>query len=144
MASEQGLSSARRAYLSDIRRRERFIKAMRYTILIVLIVVWELAARIGWIDPFITSSPSRVINTILRLLQGGELFLHIGVTLLETVAGFLIGTAVGNAARGNDVVESDALPHSGPLFCDSERPAENCAWPHSDRLDRCRGSVRSS
>ena len=95
MASEQDLSMARRAYLNGIRRRERFIKAMRYIILIALIVLWELAARIGWIDPFITSSPSRVGATILRLLRDGELFLHIGITLLETVAGFLIGTLLG-------------------------------------------------
>lgn len=95
MASEQDLSMARRAYLSGIRRRERFIKAMRYIILIALIVLWELAARIGWIDPFITSSPSRVGATILRLLRDGELFIHIGITLLETVAGFLIGTLLG-------------------------------------------------
>ena len=95
MASEQDLSMARRAYLTGIRRRERFIKAMRYIILIALIVLWELAARIGWIDPFITSSPSRVGATILRLLRDGELFLHIGITLLETVAGFLIGTLLG-------------------------------------------------
>ena len=39
MASEQDLSMARRAYLTGIRRRERFIKAMRYIILIALIVL---------------------------------------------------------------------------------------------------------
>ena len=95
MASEPVLSPARKSYLAGIRRRERFITCMRYAILVALIGLWELAARLGWIDPFITSSPSRVAATIARLLQDGELFTHIGVTLFETVAGFLIGTAAG-------------------------------------------------
>lgn len=95
MASESTLSPARKSYLAGVRRRERFITCMRYAILVALIGLWELAARLGWIDPFITSSPSRVAATIARLLQDGELFTHIGVTLFETVAGFLIGTAAG-------------------------------------------------
>lgn len=95
MASEPVLSPARKSYLAGVRRRERFITCMRYTILVALIGLWELAAQLGWIDPFITSSPSRVAATIARLLQDGELFTHIGVTLFETVAGFLIGTAAG-------------------------------------------------
>ena len=95
MASEPVLSPARKSYLAGVRRRERFITCMRYAILVALICLWELAAQVGWIDPFITSSPSRVAATIARLLQDGELFTHIGVTLFETVAGFLIGTAAG-------------------------------------------------
>lgn len=95
MASEPVLSPARKSYLAGVRRRERFITCMRYAILVALIGLWELAAQLGWIDPFITSSPSRVAATIVRLLQDGELFTHIGVTLFETVAGFLIGTAAG-------------------------------------------------
>lgn len=95
MASEPVLSPARKSYLAGVRRRERFITCMRYAILVALIGLWELAAQRGWIDPFITSSPSRVAATIARLLQDGDLFTHIGVTLFETVAGFLIGTAAG-------------------------------------------------
>lgn len=95
MVSETTISSARKAYLLSVRRRERFIIIMRYAILIGLVGLWELAARVGWIDPFITSCPSRVAATVARLLEDGELFTHIGVTLFETVAGFLIGTAAG-------------------------------------------------
>lgn len=95
MEPNRAVSPYRRAFLQGIRRKERFVTTMRYLILVGLILVWELAARTGLIDPFITSSPSRVVDTILRLLDGGELFMHIGVTLFETVAGFLIGTLLG-------------------------------------------------
>lgn len=88
-------SPSRAAYLKGIRSRQRFITGMRYAILLLLILVWELAARIGLIDPFITSSPTRVLATIVRLIESNELFLHIGVTLFETIAGFLLGTLLG-------------------------------------------------
>lgn len=90
-------SAPRRAYIRNLQRKRRFITGMRYAILILLILVWELAARLGFIDPFITSSPARVLSTIVRLLESNELFLHIGVTLFETVAGFLLGTLLGTA-----------------------------------------------
>lgn len=95
MEHEVCLSPARKQFLLAYKRRERFIRLMRYAILLFLLFFWELAARAGWIDPFITSSPSRVAATVLRLFRDGELFLHIGITLYETVAGFLIGTLLG-------------------------------------------------
>ena len=95
MGHDRAVSSYRRAFLQGIRRRERLIVSMRYIILVLCIAVWEGAAQLGIIDPFITSSPSRVVATLARLLEGGELFLHIGVTLFETVAGFVIGTLLG-------------------------------------------------
>ncbi len=95
MESEAFLSARRNAYLASLRRRERFVTFMRYAILLALVALWELFARIGWIDPFIMSSPSRVASTLVRLFQNNELFVHIGVTLLETVSGFLLGTLLG-------------------------------------------------
>ncbi|MEG1523506.1 MAG: ABC transporter permease [Clostridia bacterium] len=89
------VSPYRQAYLVSIRRRERFIRNMRYLILFTFLTLWELSTRLGWIDPFITSSPCRVMATILRLLRAHELFTHIGVTLFETIAGFLLGTLLG-------------------------------------------------
>ena len=88
-------SKERQAYLASLKRNARCVVGLQWAILIGIIVLWETAARFSWIDPFITSSPSRVLDTILRLLDGGELFLHIGTTLYETVMGFLIGTALG-------------------------------------------------
>ena len=95
MADSKLLSPSRAAYLKNEMRRKRFVTAMRCIILLLLFAVWELAARLGLIDPFITSSPSRVLATILRLAESGELYLHIGITLFETVAGFLLGTLLG-------------------------------------------------
>ena len=91
-------SEAHRAYLRALRRKDHFVTAMRYLLLLFCLALWELAARVGWIDPFIGSSPSRLWAAILRLYQAGELWGHIGVTLLETVVGFVAGTLLGTLA----------------------------------------------
>ncbi len=91
----QGVSAPRAKYLAERKRRARFVHFMRYVILFALLALWEIFARTGVIDPFITSSPTRVAATIARLFREGTLFLHVGTTLLETVAGFFIGTLLG-------------------------------------------------
>ncbi len=82
-------------FLKKLKNRERFVTIARYALLVLLILLWEVFARVGIIDSFIGSSPVRVAQTIARLYAGGELFLHIGVTLLETIVGFILGTALG-------------------------------------------------
>ena len=64
-------------------------------ILALFLGLWELCAQLEIIDPFITSSPSRVIRTIGELYEGGNLFYHIGITLMETLAGFAIAVIAG-------------------------------------------------
>ncbi len=85
------------AYLNAITRKKRFITIMQWAILFLFIGIWELGAQTGIIDPFITSSPSRVIATIANLYEEGTLFLHIWTTLIETILGFILGTILGTA-----------------------------------------------
>ena len=68
---------------------------MRLLILIFFFAAWEIAANLKLIDSFITSQPSRVLRTLGNLYREGQLFTHISVTCLETIAGFLIGTILG-------------------------------------------------
>ena len=84
-----------RSYLIRQKRKRRSILAAQIGILFVFFGLWEVGARLNWFDPFILSSPSRVLETILRLYRSHELWLHIYTTLCETVLGFLFGTALG-------------------------------------------------
>ncbi len=95
--SDTSLSSQRQAYLRCLLRRRRLILAAQIALLLAFFLLWELAAERRWIDPFIMSSPSRIWATLVNLARSGELFLHLGVSCLETVAGFTLGTAVGTA-----------------------------------------------
>ena len=96
--SDTLLSLERQDYLRRLSRRRRFILAAQIALLLCFFLLWELAARQGWIDPFIMSSPSRIWATLVNLTRSGELLRHLGASCLETVAGFTLGTAVGAAA----------------------------------------------
>ena len=91
----EALSPERLLYLKAEKRRRLKIYAIRAAILVIFTALWELAARVGWIDPFIMSQPSRIASTIGSLAASGELFRHVGISCLETVIGFIAGTVAG-------------------------------------------------
>lgn len=82
-------------YLKKLKTKKYLIIAIQLTILILGIGLWELLAYLNIIDAFFTSSPSRMINTIIELTKTGELFTHIGITLYEAILGFIIATGLG-------------------------------------------------
>ena len=83
------------SYLKSIRIHRRAVGLSRILVLVIFLGLWELGARFDWFDVFILSSPSRVLSAIGRLWREGSLFIHVGVTLYETVMGFLLGTGLG-------------------------------------------------
>ena len=93
--SERSPSPQRAAYLRAQRRRRRLVLALQILLLVVFLGWWELSARLGWVDAFIVSSPSRVVHTLVGLQASGELWLHIGTSCLEVVVGFVLGTLLG-------------------------------------------------
>lgn len=86
------------AYLRKLKRKKAVIILSRVFILAAILGLWETFARFEVIDPFITSSPSRVAATVAELYKEGTLFYHAGITLAETLAGFAIAVSVGYAA----------------------------------------------
>ena len=97
MKNEKNYSPQHLAYLRGVRKKSVFVNVARFAILFVLLALWELSAQFEWINPFITSSPSRIAKTIADLYKNGSLFHHIGTTLWETLAGFFIAVALGYA-----------------------------------------------
>ncbi len=85
------------AYLKKIKHKKIFITLSRIFILALVLGIWELCAQLQVIDPFITSSPSRVCLTIAELYKNGSLFYHIGITLMETMVGFVLAVILGYA-----------------------------------------------
>jgi len=88
-------SSGYKKYLSNIRKEKFLVVITQIFILVFLIMLWQYAADREWINTFITSSPRDVVNTIIDLYRGNNLFNHIGVTIYETVISFLLGTFLG-------------------------------------------------
>lgn len=88
------LSDDRKKYLRKNKIQKASIICTQISILIILIVTWEVAANKGIIDSFIMSQPSKILKTFINL-SSNDLFMHIWVTCKETLAGFLLGTGMG-------------------------------------------------
>lgn len=82
-------------YLKKVKRNKWKIGIIRIAILVIFIALWEVAAKLKWIDPFLTSSPSRIVKSLISFVNGGTLFRHIWVTCYETIIGFMLGTILG-------------------------------------------------
>lgn len=66
----------------------------RLALLAVFVGGWELASgRI--IDPFWVSAPSLVLERLWEWIASGMLWLHLGITLEESLAGFVSGAICG-------------------------------------------------
>lgn len=90
-------SPAQQAFVEQEIRRRRQVTICRVMLLVLLLALWELASSRHWIDSFIFSSPSLIVKCLWDMAADGSLFLHSGVTLLETLASFGICTAASLA-----------------------------------------------
>ena len=95
MMKNKMLSKERKQYLSKIKREKFGVLFTQIFILFGLIVIWEMLARAKIIDSFITSQPSRILNTFLNLTSDNLLH-HLWVTAYETIVGFVVGTILGS------------------------------------------------
>lgn len=82
-------------FLQKQRKQKKFIRLMRLLIFLAFLFLWEISARLGWIDSFIFSSPSQIGSTFIRMLVHQKLMVHIGITLFETLASFLLVVLFG-------------------------------------------------
>src|SRR5699024_8155594 len=48
-----------------------------------------------WIDSFLTSYPSAIWRLFIKYVKEGDLFTHVGISVFETIVGFVAGTLLG-------------------------------------------------
>lgn len=90
----KNISQERKNYLKQIRINKAAVLFTQLFILIGFIAIWEILANLNIIDSFITSQPSRILKTFTNLTSN-DLLTHIGVTVYETLVGFIVGTVLG-------------------------------------------------
>jgi sulfonate transport system permease protein len=61
-------------------------------------LLWELAARTGFVHARLMPPPSRVGETLLSLLRSGDLLTHASATLIRVGLGFALGATAGTLA----------------------------------------------
>ncbi len=64
---DKNISEDRKKYLRKIKKTKISIILTQLLVLIVFIIGWEIFANKGIIDSFITSQPSRIVETFLNL-----------------------------------------------------------------------------
>jgi NitT/TauT family transport system permease protein len=67
----------------------------RTSIIATIIFIWELATRIGYLDPLYVSTPVKVGKRLWEWISSGEIVSHLLTTLHELGLGLLIGILVG-------------------------------------------------
>lgn len=92
--NKQFISKERKQYLKNKRYRRYLVGLTQIVILVAFLSIWEVLANKKIIDSFIMSQPSRIWETFTNL-GSNDLLKHIGVTVYETVVGFLVGTGLG-------------------------------------------------
>ena len=93
--AELNFSPSHKEYLKKIKKDKAIVLSSQILLLVAIIGLWELFTAVGILDSFYFSSPSRIINTLGEMFATGDIWAHIGVTLYETLLGFIIATLLG-------------------------------------------------
>ena len=77
-------------------RSERWI--LRILVLALIVGIWEGLCRTGLASEFWVSRPFLIIDRLWEAVRSSVLWFHMGVTVIETVSGFLLGALAGTLA----------------------------------------------
>lgn len=91
------MSELHARYKSQKRRVTAAVLATQAVLLVLFVGLWEAAGRNDWIDPLLFSYPSKMLAQLWKTMADGSIWPHIGMTVTETVVGFLLGTLLGTA-----------------------------------------------
>lgn len=88
-------SEEHKKFLSKIKKEKIIVVSFQIAIALIFLIIWEVLARLGLINTFLSSSPSKVLNTTINLFKTGDLFSHVWVTVWEVLLSFFIATVIG-------------------------------------------------
>lgn len=88
--TESRPSKAQEQFLKNEKRHHLLVGSARFLVFFLFAGLWELSADLGMIDSFIFSSPSRIVLCFYTMAMDKSIFLHIGITLYETLISFFL------------------------------------------------------
>lgn len=88
------ISPQQKRFLLAHHKHHHFVSLTRLLLLFLFLGIWELSARVGWIDTFFFSSPSGIVQYLYQMFLDHSIFHHIGITLFETILSFLLVTVL--------------------------------------------------
>ena len=77
-------------------------------LLIAFIILWEVLSKYNIINGFLFSKPSNILELLKKYFVDGTIYRHLGISILETMLGLIIGIAsvillvgIGNGTSSN-------------------------------------------
>lgn len=64
-------------------------------VFVIFVAAWQLIVALGWVDPHYLSAPTDIAKAFVRGLGSSTLLVALGVTLFETLVGFLLAAIAG-------------------------------------------------
>ncbi len=89
------MSEEQKKFIKKQKREKRIVISIQLLTTFLFIITWQILANKKVINPFIFSSPKKIIETIISLYNNYNLFSHIMTTLYETIIAFLLGISLG-------------------------------------------------
>ncbi len=89
------MSKEQQNYLKKIKKNKIIIICFQIAIVLIFFFSWQILSDKKIINPFIFSSPKKIIETIISLQQNYNLFSHIFTTIFETLIAFILGISLG-------------------------------------------------
>ena len=89
------MSKEQKNYLNKIKKEKLFIVFIQIFITILFFITWQILADKRIINPFIFSSPKKILETFVSLYTNYNLVSHILTTLYETTIAFILGISLG-------------------------------------------------
>ena len=80
-------------YIKKIKKNKVIIVFFRIFILITFLIIWEITSK--YTNSFLTSSPSKIYNTIINLIKTNNIWKHISITIYETIISFILSSVIG-------------------------------------------------
>jgi NitT/TauT family transport system permease protein len=77
----------------DLSRRSDIVIAIISPL--VLVALWQVAVATGFFDYRFVPAPLTIVSTFFELVTSGELFGHIGISLMRVAIGFSVGVGAG-------------------------------------------------
>jgi len=94
MSQEQRSTDAVVARANGLWSRRLWVTLIRFAINGGFMHLWEIASG-NWIEPFLISSPSRILTSLIAGFRSGDLIQHTWVTFQEIAIGFPAGVVLG-------------------------------------------------
>lgn len=89
------MSDDHKKYLRQKRNNKIKMYSWQILIFLIFLIGWQIITNLKIADPFIISSPKRIITTIISLYNSNNLFIHIYTTIYETAISFIISMLIG-------------------------------------------------